>query len=449
MRLIQIFIVLAATVSHHVMVAQDTPGCTATFANNYNPSATINDGSCDYDLAQMLDEGHCIGSLIDEGAFWIDFQGISYQGGVIIHVNPDLGKALICDKENYTENGQSTWQWGCYNESMGSTSCGLYQGFQNTQTINMAACLDSEGAPSMAWDVVKDGYSDWFLPTVDELWAARNCACVDPVNASFWTSVKSSDARRAYYFHDSYENCHAQDWRSDSNPVRLMRMPDIYDGCQPLGNCEDWSYGNSGNQFESAGVSCDYDLFTCSSAGDSVWSSLVAGIYPASPSQLQYGLPMTRELQLNAASSIEHEGSNYGLLSFTMTSVSGLPAGLNLTDLGTINGGEQACLQFEGAALEEGSFTVTIQGDAALEFIDATTTLPLDFEFAIEVIPNVDGIPGCTYSFAGNFNPLATIDDGSCTPAVDAACPGDLDGDGIIGIMDILHMLDLFDIGCE
>ena len=37
--------------------AQDIYGCTSPFAPNYNPAATINDYSCDYDMPQLLADG--------------------------------------------------------------------------------------------------------------------------------------------------------------------------------------------------------------------------------------------------------------------------------------------------------------------------------------------------------------------------------------------------------
>ena len=51
---------------------------------------------------------------------------------------------------------------------------------------------------------------------------------------------------------------------------------------------------------------------------------------------------------------------------------------------------------------------------------------------------------GCTDLEACNYDPAATIDDGSCLE--ECPCPGDLDGDGIIAVTDIL--LFLSDYGC-
>ena len=55
-----------------------------------------------------------------------------------------------------------------------------------------------------------------------------------------------------------------------------------------------------------------------------------------------------------------------------------------------------------------------------------------------------DEIPGCTNADADNYNPNATDDDGSCTFSPE--CPGDFDDSGVIGVNDVLIALGEF--GC-
>ena len=57
---------------------------------------------------------------------------------------------------------------------------------------------------------------------------------------------------------------------------------------------------------------------------------------------------------------------------------------------------------------------------------------------------NLEGncISGCTEETACNYNPAAIFNDGSCEPHV----PWDIDGDGTIGVSDILGVLAEF--GC-
>ena len=55
---------------------------------------------------------------------------------------------------------------------------------------------------------------------------------------------------------------------------------------------------------------------------------------------------------------------------------------------------------------------------------------------------------GCIYEAAENYNAAANTDDGSCEFAINA-CPGDLDGDGLVATPDLLSFLSVFGTTCE
>ena len=56
-------------------------------------------------------------------------------------------------------------------------------------------------------------------------------------------------------------------------------------------------------------------------------------------------------------------------------------------------------------------------------------------------------VNGCTDSTACNYDAAATVDDGSCEPApCGGNCPGDLNGDGLVTVADVLILLG--DFGC-
>lgn len=59
-------------------------------------------------------------------------------------------------------------------------------------------------------------------------------------------------------------------------------------------------------------------------------------------------------------------------------------------------------------------------------------------------------VPGCVYSSASNFNPIANIDDYSCVfdASGDEDCLGDLDGDGAVTISDLLAVLAILGMQC-
>lgn len=87
-------------------------------------------------------------------------------------------------------------------------------------------------------------------------------------------------------------------------------------------------------------------------------------------------------------------------------------------------------------------------------------------------------VPGCTYSWACNYDAAANVDDGSCDVATcggckyteadnydetalfddgscqfqlgqDSNCPTDVDGDGLTGVNDLLEILSLFGASCD
>ena len=59
-----------------------------------------------------------------------------------------------------------------------------------------------------------------------------------------------------------------------------------------------------------------------------------------------------------------------------------------------------------------------------------------------------DWSPGCTYPDAVNYDPTAAVDDGSCQYEIDTMCPGDMNGDNLISVSDVLGILGLFGTAC-
>ena len=57
---------------------------------------------------------------------------------------------------------------------------------------------------------------------------------------------------------------------------------------------------------------------------------------------------------------------------------------------------------------------------------------------------DADEVVGCTFPSAPNYNPLATMDNGTCI----SSCYGDLNGDGHIQLEDLLDLLQFFGLYC-
>ena len=214
-------------------------------------------------------------------------------------------------------------------------------------------------------------------------------------------------------------------------------------------NCKDWDYAGTINQAIDAGVTCSYPLFNCDSVTSDIWDELVIGIYPANTSVVEYGRSDTRDILLNIPSTHEIDGNIYDVIGFEVNSVSNVPTGLtiNIAESDVVNGSDVHCLEFAEYALEEGVFDLDIAGTLYMDILGSTLTTDITLEHRIAVTANVNGVEGCIYPTADNYNALATDDDGTCL--FGGICPGDFNNDGIIGIMDILHLLGIYDTTCE
>ena len=91
--------------------------------------------------------------------------GKTYQGGIIFYVNGSGAHGLIAAIQD-----QSTgiaWFNGSFNDT-GATGTAVGTGQANTDNI-IAAQGAGHYAASLAGQLVLNGYSDWFLPSKDEL----------------------------------------------------------------------------------------------------------------------------------------------------------------------------------------------------------------------------------------------------------------------------------------
>lgn len=147
-------------------------------------------------------------------------------------------------------------------------------------------------------------------------------------------------------------------------------------------------------------------------------------------------------------------GSAFPIASFTPTSISGLPPGLQATTFPenlALPGGAAECISAEGVPEVVGVYNVDVEGDLSVFF----GTVEQDFgsftyNWIIVVTEGQDPILGCTYPDANNFVSYANDDDGSCVfDASPELCPADFDGNGQVGTPDLLDFLSYFGEVCD
>ena len=94
--------------------------------------------------------------------------GDSHQGGIIFYLDGN-GGGLIAASTDQSEPAQ----WGCYGTVVsGADGTAIGTGAQNTIDIINANCTSSNGSPTAAdicANLTLGVFSDWFLPSKDEL----------------------------------------------------------------------------------------------------------------------------------------------------------------------------------------------------------------------------------------------------------------------------------------
>jgi hypothetical protein len=124
--------------------------------------------------------------LIKELPYYI---GQSYGGGIIFYVEASGQHGLIA-----ASGDQSTGtQWGCYGTAIGGTSIAIGTGQANTTAI-VNGCSTAGIAARICDDLVLNGYSDWYLPSKDELNQLFNQKSVVGGFSSklYWSSTENS-----------------------------------------------------------------------------------------------------------------------------------------------------------------------------------------------------------------------------------------------------------------
>jgi len=89
--------------------------------------------------------------------------GNIFGGGTVFYLDSSGQHGLVC-----APSDQGIFEWGCFGTDIVGTSTAFGTGQANTNLI-LAGCSTRPIAASVCDDLVLNGYSDWYLPSRDEL----------------------------------------------------------------------------------------------------------------------------------------------------------------------------------------------------------------------------------------------------------------------------------------
>jgi hypothetical protein len=93
--------------------------------------------------------------------------GDTYQGGIIFYLDGSGCHGLVAKATDET----GTYQWSPYDFNTWAYASGIYGGAQNTKKSIARAVVNSQTCPaaSVCDNLTSGGYTDWYLPSKDEL----------------------------------------------------------------------------------------------------------------------------------------------------------------------------------------------------------------------------------------------------------------------------------------
>ena len=128
--------------------------------------------------------------------------GDMVQGGMVFYVDETGEHGLVAAQDDL----EGTFEWGCYQEDVdGADSKWIGSGLQNTMDITNQGCQTENGgitAAQAALDAHLGGYSDWYLPSIGELYqmyiaigqGSENVNIGGFVNDWYWSSSEDNNS---------------------------------------------------------------------------------------------------------------------------------------------------------------------------------------------------------------------------------------------------------------
>ena len=177
MKALKILSIIALSLLSNLVVGQDTiyvyqkvGGILKIPTNNvdsiifYDTTSIAVDTTISTTSQVRLENGETPLDIYQSGVPIDSIIGKTYQGGLIAYLDTLDGTGLIA-----APTDQGTSKWGCYGTLIsGADGTAIGTGSQNTADI-LAGCSETNIAAYLCDTLTLGGYSDWFLPSKDEL----------------------------------------------------------------------------------------------------------------------------------------------------------------------------------------------------------------------------------------------------------------------------------------
>ena len=120
--------------------------------------------------------------------------GLSYGGGIIFYLDGTGVHGLVAALSDQSTSAD----WGCWEDFIGSSGSAIGTGQANTTAI-VTGCPYDGIAARVCYELILNGYSDWFLPSKDELnqMYLQKAAIGGFKDSVYWSST-DIDATLAY-----------------------------------------------------------------------------------------------------------------------------------------------------------------------------------------------------------------------------------------------------------